>query len=648
MGKTRILEADLIQGLETSPNFVKNLGEKNTYGFSTYNDGGSNSRPVDGVGGSPTFGLAVTISTTNPLSGDASFLFSKPASNCRGQGFSYAFSVNRASRAKVLKIEFDYIVASGTFNAGTSTADSDLIVYIYDVDENQLIEPSTFKLYSNASNIADRFSGYFQTSATSTNYRLIFHVATTNASAWSLRIDNVIVSPSKYVYGTPITDWVSYTLQTQNITLGNGTLVGKYRRVGDSVEVQLSLRWGSTTSFSGSPSFRIPSEFNTDSSKIAATDVAIGYGWAIDVSTQVRYVITCFISPNNNNFVVPQPNGVTSPITQSVPFVWAVGDYLDLNFTVPIQGWSSSVKMSDGYEGREIVTTYRATVGGTLVNNTVTFIDFNSKDFNTTSSVVGAGNGHNTNWQNTWRYIAPVSGYYRVSANATIIFPANTQCNASLILSINGNEVFRGIRSRYAPPSSEERGVSISGTLYLKAGDAVSIGLYQSSGGNRSLEVGGNNEQNFVSIERISSPQAIAMGEVLAGHAKNASGQVIPHNTATTLTSWTTVTDTHAIFNPSTGVLTVNRSGFIDLSAIVSFSPNSTGDRSILFVFNNTTEIGIVDIRAVSGSITTGVSTSISCYPVKSGDTFIVRTFQTSGGNLAIFSDRTILSWRIY
>jgi hypothetical protein len=304
--------------------------------------------------------------------------------------------------------------------------------------------------------------------------------------------------------------------------------------------------------------------------------------------------------------------------------------------------------MSDGYEGREIVTTYRATVGGTLVNNTVTFIDFNSKDFNTTSSVVGAGNGHNTNWQNTWRYIAPVSGYYRVSANATIIFPANTQCNASLILSINGNEVFRGIRSRYAPPSSEERGVSISGTLYLKAGDAVSIGLYQSSGGNRSLEVGGNNEQNFVSIERISSPQAIAMGEVLAGHAKNASGQVIPHNTATTLTSWTTVTDTHAIFNPSTGVLTVNRSGFIDLSAIVSFSPNSTGDRSILFVFNNTTEIGIVDIRAVSGSITTGVSTSISCYPVKSGDTFIVRTFQTSGGNLAIFSDRTILSWRIY
>jgi hypothetical protein len=185
----------------------------------------------------------------------------------------------------------------------------------------------------------------------------------------------------------------------------------------------------------------------------------------------------------------------------------------------------------------------------------------------------------------------------------------------------------------------------ITGDLYLKAGDAISVGVLQDSGAARTIE---NGAPTTVSIHRISSPQTIAMGEVVAGYAKNASGQVIPNNTVTTLTGWTTVTDTHAIFNPSTGVLTVNRSGFIDLSAIVSFSPNSTGDRSILFVLNNTTEIGVVDIRAVSGGITTGVSTSISCYPVKSGDTFIVRAFQSSGGNLAISGDRTLLSWRIY
>jgi hypothetical protein len=405
------------------------------------------------------------------------------------------------------------------------------------------------------------------------------------------------------------------------------------------------LRWGSTTSFSGSPSFRIPSEFSTDSSKIAATDVAIGYGWALDVSTQVRYVITCFISGNNNNFVVPQSNGVTSPITQSVPFVWAVGDYLDLNFTVPIQGWSSSVKMSDGYEGREIASHYNTNVGGTLVDNAFTFIDFHNKVYDSTNSVVGAGNGHNTNWQNTWRYIVPSSGRYAIKANVQVTLPS-TPAVALIRAYKNGQELFRGSRLYYTAPNTEFRGLVVAGDADLKAGDAISVAVYQASSGNRSLEA--DFPSNTISIHRISSPQAIAMGEVLAGHAKNASGQVIPHNTVTTLTSWTTVTDTHAIFNPSTGVLTVNRSGFIDLSAIVSFSPNSTGDRSILFVFNNATEIGIVDIRAVSGSITTGVPTSISCYPVKSGDTFIVRVYQTSGGNLAIHGDRTILSWRIY
>jgi hypothetical protein len=623
--------------------------ESGAIGFATYKDA-AQSRPVDGTGG--TASVTVTTSNTNPLSGNSSLIITKPSGNLQGEGVSVNFAIDRASRARVLKIEFDYLVNSGTFNAGSNTADSDLIVYLYDVDAAQLIEPSSFKLFSNSSSITDKFSGYFQTSASSTNYRLIFHVATTNSSSWSLKVDNVVVTPSKYVYGTPITGWVEYTPQFKatvtDPTIGpNGSIKGRWRRVGDSIEVVAVAARGNSGGSVGNGYYylTLPQGLTVDSSKQPDTGLS-GIGYVFDGGV-ANYTGACNTISSNGLSIVLHNTG--DSVTHNVPSAnwWTSSgeQFFVVNAKVPIQGWSSSVKMSDGYEGREIASHYNTNVGGTLVDNAFTFIDFHNKVYDSTNSVVGAGNGHNTNWQNTWRYIVPSSGRYAIKANVQVNLPS-TPAVALIRAYKNGQELFRGSRLYYTAPNNEFRGLVVAGDADLKAGDAISVAVYQTSGGNRSLET--DFPSNTISIHRISSPQAIAMGEVLAGHAKNASGQVIPHNTATTLTSWTTVTDTHAIFNPSTGVLTVNRSGFIDLSAIVSFSPNSTGDRSILFVFNNTTEIGIVDIRAVSGSITTGVSTSISCYPVKSGDTFIVRTFQTSGGNLAIFSDRTILSWRIY
>ena len=50
-------------------------------------------------------------------------------------------------------------------------------------------------MFSNSSSLAGKFEGTFQTSATGSSYKLIAHVASTSASAFELKVDNVTVSP---------------------------------------------------------------------------------------------------------------------------------------------------------------------------------------------------------------------------------------------------------------------------------------------------------------------------------------------------------------------------------------------------------------------------------------------------------------------
>lgn len=65
--------------------------------------------------------------------------------------------------------------------------------------------------------------------------------------------------------------WEAYTPATTAITLGNGTLLGRYMHVGSLLHCEILLIWGSTTAFTGnigfgSPpgyNFRVPDDFST-------------------------------------------------------------------------------------------------------------------------------------------------------------------------------------------------------------------------------------------------------------------------------------------------------------------------------------------------------------------------------------------------
>lgn len=157
-------------------------------GNSTLANGGD-AAPIDGTGGVVT-GVTLSRSTVTPLVGVAEFMLSKDAASRQGMGVSTDFVINNKDKGQPIQISFVYdSTASMVFGAS-----SDIRVWIYDVTNAALIEVTPrYTLIGPVSTIVN-FIAQFDASATSINYRLIFHIGTTNASAWDFSYDGVVAT----------------------------------------------------------------------------------------------------------------------------------------------------------------------------------------------------------------------------------------------------------------------------------------------------------------------------------------------------------------------------------------------------------------------------------------------------------------------
>jgi hypothetical protein len=240
-----------INYLAANPDF-----ESGTTGWATYADAAGTS-PVDGTGGSPT--TTLTRSTSSPLRGTANGLITKDAANRQGEGVSFDFSIASADKAKMLNVSFEY---AGSANLAVGDS-SDVRVWVYDVTNSALI-PVTPYTIQGGTGYTWKFNGQFQSASNSTSYRLILHIATTNASAWTMQIDNFVVGPTIQIIGAPIGDWTSFT-PTGNMTT-NVTYTGFWRRVGDSMHIRARLAFSGATDAT-ILSVNLPSGYTVDSAK---------------------------------------------------------------------------------------------------------------------------------------------------------------------------------------------------------------------------------------------------------------------------------------------------------------------------------------------------------------------------------------------
>lgn len=334
--------------------------EADATGYSAYADAAATS-PVDGTGGSPT--VTLTRTTTAPLRGTGSFLFTKDAANRQGEGASYDFTIDSADVAKLLTIAFDYEIGSGTY------ADDDVSVWIYDVTNAVLIQPTGYKIKNVG--IESKHIAQFQTASNSTSYRLIFHVASTSASAYTLKIDNVSVGPDAEHYGVPVTDWRSYTPSTN----GLGTVSGvefQWRRFGDSVQIKGKLTAGTVTA--SEMRVGLPSEAGSSAGtdRIPTLQPAGIWVRAVGGTNKGGFVLiepsVTYMTFTTSDVIGGTSAATVTKVNGNVPIGNGETIYIQPT-TIPVAGWSASLPLaSNTSEGRVVAT--RITGTATSVPNT--------------------------------------------------------------------------------------------------------------------------------------------------------------------------------------------------------------------------------------------------------------------------------------
>lgn len=580
--------------------FISNYdATTNTTGWATYADA-AQATPVDGTGGSPT--VTWLRSTTTPLTGVADFQFTKDAANRQGQGVSYDFTVDNASLAKVIQIDFDFIVRSGTFVAGGPGVDSDLEVYIYDVTNAVLIQPSSYKLFSNSSTTPGHFTANFQTASNSTSYRLILHCATTSASAYVVSFDNFYVWPSNYVYGTPITDWTLYTPTTNGF--GNIASVAVYwRRVGDSIQLRGRFTTGTTTAAEARVNF--PTGL-VSASTISTVELAGTWGRG---DTGAAY-FTTLMEPSVSYVTFGfQTTGNDSITKQNGSAIVASGKVVTINASVPIAGWSSSVQTSDNADTRVTAAIMTgdpasATSGNPIIVPTVSYDSHAAYD------------------TTTGRYTCPSQGVYKM-------YGALQSASAATTLTIYKNAVSTSLAGNL--DSNGE--ATFASAVLCNAGDIIDI------------RPGGTVDATnmTLNIERLSGPSAIAATETIAARYY-ASATSISGSLATV--SWTTKDyDTHS--GMSSGTYTVPAAGKYRVTCKVAVSGTfALNNQTIIEIQKNGT--ATANVTEYAGGVVTAEHVEIvDDVPCVAGDT--IRCQLSSGATgPAIVSSNTKNVFSIY
>jgi hypothetical protein len=524
--------------------------EFNADGYSAYADAAGTS-PVDGTGGSAN--VTITRTITNPLRGTGSGLITKDAANRQGQGISRVFTVARADRAKVLAIEFEYEIASGTFVSGDS---SDLRIWIKPLDgsDTSLIQPTPYTIQGGAG--IHRFKSMFQSTSDATQYRIIFHIATTSASAWTFKFDDLYVGPdtTKALLGAPISDWVPYTPTFD----GFGTVTGISffsRRVGDSLQIQGYAVAGTVTASGATVTLGyngVDGNVVIDSARLPTAtpgSLALVGTMTVGAAGANTYGWTVLADGGNNYLNFGYQSAGSGGISNQIGTGLLPGNGLDLTFfaQVPILGWSSTVQMSHDVDNRIVAAKCIGTGGSDiLLTGTVSPYQFDSVEYDTHGSVT-TGSG--------WKFTARVSGKYLIFGNMYQV--AN---GTDVYLYKNGVTTNQIIGNFLNANASNKFGT----TVQLNAGDYIEL---RPQGDCTQAD---NALYNHIEISRLSGPAAIAASETVAARYYEQANTNF--STASVFSYSNKDFDTHGAYDPLTGIFTVPVAGIYEVTAAISAS----------------------------------------------------------------------------
>jgi len=629
-------ELALAVGNASGINFISNGDfEGNTVSpWITYADAAASS-PVDGTGGSPTITFAATAVT--PLDGIYSALLTKTAVNSQGQGASINCAIPLGYRSKVTKVSFVYS-ASVDFDYGNALdgADpSDLTVWAIDTTSGQV-----FALAPNGLDGSGLFEGVFQSTQNAT-IRICFHIGTTNALAWTFKVDNIVFTPSEAVYGPNIVDFNSYTpvLSTTSGTITNATTTGFVAYTGDCASIK-----GQTT-FSGVggtfTDFLISLPFTINTAKINATTSGItpfGTASMLDLSASLTY------GPGVVNYQSTTTVGLrwSTAVTHSgtvanqnnassgtFPVTIASGDVITWQASdIPVLGRQSNIVVNNG-DGRAVAFKADATgaIGGSVY----------------TTMTLGTPSIDNTAIRSGDTLVIKEFGYYTIGGLILCEdtgWAVNEQLVAAYSVNGGGEQIF----ARFVQQGTFSGKVIVSGSSIaeLKPGDVVRYRVYSDETGALS--------ESFVFLMKTPIAGTLGASSILMAQFGKSAGQSITANTLTTVTWDTTYYDTMGGINLSTEIWTCPIAGWYTHSVkLASEASASTFSCRVDFYKNGTAfELSEGSSKSGTASLSHGLGLATSTSFFNPGETMEIRTNITA--TVTLLSDATLsraATWNI-
>jgi hypothetical protein len=327
--------------------------ESSTSGWATYDDGAAD--PVDGTGGAFDSGFARTTTANEIIRETASFRLTKSAANRQGEGVSYDFTVDPHDYAngQPVYITFDYKTVS-SYVAG------DVKVFVYDKDAAALLTVFDSSQLNGAlppSTGGTRFTGrFYPSTSTSDDYRLIFHITSTNASGWDFIFDSVHVGTANLIPGFISSKSTSYTPTLT--TSGGGSITlnstakqdpsGSWQRIGNRIRVFFNVRNGTGGAASGSAGtvrFGLPSGIVLDTTNIVpTTGTAYTLDGAVQLYTASGFITTdaYIISASDGYIVFTKPSSGSYLAVSDLAAAASIAGWVEF----PVSGWTDSLTLS--------------------------------------------------------------------------------------------------------------------------------------------------------------------------------------------------------------------------------------------------------------------------------------------------------------
>lgn len=510
MSTTRKIKADYVDGVFTQLNYIdtSTANDKITL-WNRFLDTAA-SRPEDGTGGSPSANVTWTRTTSDPIQGEGSFLYSKlNGVNTRGEGVSRDITIPSGQKARMQSIRFDYRIASGTYSGGSSSTDSDLIVYMYRTTATgRLIEPSVIKLDGGVIGVNYSYQSEFQADSDATGYRFIIFSATTSTSNFTVQFDNFYVGPSKNVTGAIITEPRTY-VPTLTATTSNPTKattpdidIATWYRNGKYMHIQYNYRQSNNTGAaagSGTYLWSLPGGYAIDTAYLetaanfGSNTVGASSGYATAVGAGYAYAY------NSTNIGLILTNETSSgAVTSSFYAITNATARYSFDVVIPIVGWGATATLGQDADTRVVAARATLTTAQTGVASKV--IPFNSVQINT----FGALNS------STGIFTAPIAGQYRVSAGA-VFGSLDGVTNTQLQIRKNSATYAECYMGRLAAAGAANASGYVSDTVPCVAGDTIEIYAV----GDASFDIDNNGSRTFVSIERLPGPSQIAASDFI-------------------------------------------------------------------------------------------------------------------------------------